>query len=95
MTDHKPSFDDVLEILVEAVEASTGFLNDRAIFQALAASEDVALARIELDSLSTFEIIMALEERLGLELDADQFSPDETLHGLARMLTSSLSGHDA
>lgn len=95
MTDKAPTLQVVSTLVVEAIEAATGFLNDRKTYQTLSAGQDLALSALELDSLATFEIIMSLEERLGLELDADAFGPDATIHGLAKLLTSRLADRDA
>lgn len=95
MTDKAPTLQEVSTLVVEAIEAATGFLNDRKTYQALSAGQDLSLSALELDSLATFEIIMFLEERLGLELDADAFGPDVTIHGLAKLLTSRLADRDA
>lgn len=91
MLDHTLLFDSVREIVIEAIELSTGFLNDSSVFNNLKEKRDIKFSEIDLDSLSKFEIIMAIEERLGLELDADEFGPDDSIDGLTRMLTTRIS----
>jgi acyl carrier protein len=83
--------DSVREVVIEAIEQSTGFLNDRNFFNILKEERDLHFSAINLDSLSKSKIILAIEERLGLALDADEVGPDVSIESLARLLTERIS----
>lgn len=59
-------------LAIEALHRSTGLLNDPA-FAALRrdTTRDLAFSEIALDSLSTLEVLMEIEDATGIELDPD------------------------
>lgn len=83
--------DSVREVVIEAIEQATGFLDDRNFFNTLKEQRDLHFSRIGLDSQSGPGIIMALAERLGLELDAGVLGPDDSIESLTRLLTERIS----
>jgi acyl carrier protein len=52
--------------------------------------EDMPLESLELDSLGEFELLMALEEKLGFELDQVQLSSCRTLGDLSALINTEL-----
>ena len=52
---------------------------------------DSVMANFGLDSLSTLEFLMLVEEQTGVEITTDDFSPDLTLDGLAELIKQKLA----
>jgi acyl carrier protein len=72
--------------VISALNKATGLLNNPELARPLMAGQDLAFEAFEMDSLSMFEVIMELEERLGLELDADQVAASLSVNGLVAHL---------
>jgi hypothetical protein len=74
------------DIVIASLHKTAGILNDPRHARLLMAGQDVALAEIEMDSLDLFEVIMEIEDRLGLQLDADDVASQPSLHALVAFL---------
>ena len=73
----------VRALALEALHKATGLLDDPAHARLRQDGDrDVAFAELELDSLSTLEILMELEDATGLELDPELLPELATLNGL-------------
>ncbi len=70
-------------LAIEALHRSIGLLNDPAHARLREETgRDIAFADLELDSLSTLEVLMEIEEAVGIELDPELLPELETLNGL-------------
>lgn len=74
------------EIVVAALHKSIGVLDDPAHAPAILAGKDIEFSRIEIDSLDLFEVIMEIEDRMGLMLDADDVAAQPSLDALVAYL---------
>jgi acyl carrier protein len=74
------------DIVIAALHKSIGLLNDPGHAPAVLAGKDLEFSRIEIDSLDLFEVIMEIEDRMGLELDADDVAAQPSLHALVEFL---------
>jgi acyl carrier protein len=73
-------------LLIDALDASAGVRGNPAFAGAIARGEDIGFDVLDLDSLTRFEVMMHLEEALGIELDDDEVAAAATLEGLVRHL---------
>lgn len=80
------SAQDIRRIVIDALDAAAGIRGDPRFAGPLLRGDDVAFADLEIDSLSRFEVMMHLEEALGIELDDDEVAEAATLDGLVRHL---------
>lgn len=78
--------DHIRALLIDALDASAGVRGNPAFATALARGEDIRLEALELDSLTRFEVMMQLEEALGIELDDDEVAAAGSLEGLVSHL---------
>ncbi|MEO8243415.1 MAG: acyl carrier protein [bacterium] len=76
------------DIVVAALHKSIGLLNDPIHAPQILAGHDLEFSEIELDSLDLFEVIMEIEDRMGLELDADDVAAQPSLHALVAFLNA-------
>lgn len=83
--------DSVREVVIEAIEQATEFLGDGIFFNTLKDQRDLLFSEIDLDRQSSSAIIVVLEERLGLKLDASAFGPGDSIESLTRLLTERIS----
>lgn len=77
------------DIVIAALHKSVGLLDDPKHAPAVLGGEDLIFSEIELDSLDLFEVIMEIEDRMGLELDADDVADQPSLHALVAFLERS------
>jgi acyl carrier protein len=82
-------------LLIDALDASAGVRGNPAFAGAIARGEDIGLDALALDSLTRFEVMMHLEEALGIELDDDEVAAAATLDGLVRHLAGVVGARDA
>lgn len=75
-------------VVVAALQKTMGLMNNPAVAPLVLAGKDIDLSQIDLDSLDLFEVIMEIEDRLGLQLDADDVAGQPTLHALVVYLDS-------
>ncbi|MCL4188440.1 MAG: acyl carrier protein [Rhodobacteraceae bacterium] len=87
-----PLLPDVRAAVVAALDEIAGLMSNPEIGPALARGEDVPFARIEMDSLTRFEVIMRLEEAFGIELDDDEVLAQDSVGGLAGFIEGRLAG---
>lgn len=81
--------DHVRSVVISALDKAAGLL-DRPIYaRDVLAGRDVDLGGLDLDSLTIFEIVMELEDNLGLELDAEHVARQPTLSALVAFLEAS------
>jgi acyl carrier protein len=78
--------DQLRDTVISALNKATGLLNNPELARPLMAGQDLSFEVFEMDSLSLFEVIMDLEERLGLELDAEQVASSLSVDGLVAHL---------
>jgi acyl carrier protein len=64
--------DRLRKVVIEALNKASGALNEPEMARTLMSGGDVPFAELDMDSLTMFEMIMDVEEKLGIELDADQ-----------------------
>lgn len=81
----------IRDTVVTALHQATGLLNDPDLAREVLAGRNIAFSRIEMDSLSLFEVIMEIEEELDLALDADEISDLPDLNALIAFLGSRVS----
>lgn len=74
------------DIVVAALHKSIGLLNDPTHAPSVLAGNDLSFSELELDSLDLFEVIMEIEDRMGLQLDADDVAAQQSLHALVDFL---------
>ena len=60
---------DVRSAVIAALDETCGLLNRPQLAGQALSGGDFALADLDIDSLSTYEVIMSLEESLGIELE--------------------------
>lgn len=73
-------------LVIDALDASAGVRGNPVFAGAIARGEDVTFDTLDLDSLTRFEVMMHLEEALGIELDDDEVEGAGTLDALVRHL---------
>lgn len=73
-------------VVIDALDASAGVRGNPVFAGAIARGEDVRFDALELDSLTRFEVMMHLEEALGIELDDDEVEGAGTLDALVHHL---------
>lgn len=78
--------EDIRGIVVQALDRATGVLNTPDLAREIHGGRDVGFDRLQMDSLSLFEVIMEIEDRLGVELDADEVTRQGSLQGLVAHL---------
>lgn len=82
---------DVRKAVLDAIDTTCG-LYDRPQFAAAAhGGGDLILSQLDLDSLSTYEIIMALEETLEIEIRPEVMFRSETLSEVVAALEGELA----
>lgn len=74
--------DAIRKLVVDALDQAAGIRANPAFAAALNAGDDIELAALEVDSLSRFEAMMAIEDALGIELDDDEVMAQQTLDRL-------------
>lgn len=81
--------DAVRLLAIEALHRSIGLLNDPAYARIRQEpSRDLVFAELELDSLSTLEVLMEIEEAVEVELDPELLPELETLSGLVDFIVA-------
>ena len=86
MSQAKLVIESIREVIIEALEGATGFLQDQAVFDALQAQKCVTFGQIGLGRLARHEVIATLRETLGVEIGEHEFDAHETIDGLARRI---------
>ena len=74
------------DVVIKAVDRATGVMNVPATARLLMAGQDLAFDTLDIDSLSLLEIVMQLEDALGVELDADEVAAQGSVDGLVTFL---------
>lgn len=76
-------------LAIDALHRSIGLLNEPAYARLRQEPErDLAFADLELDSLSTLEVLMEIEEAVGIELDPKLLPELVTLNGLVEHIVA-------
>ncbi len=86
---------DLRGVVIDALDRVTGARALPEVALKLARGEDVALAALELDSLSRFETLMLIEEALGVELDDDDLEEAATVDVLVARIARQVDGANA
>ncbi len=76
----------VRQVVVAALDKAAGAAGPARLCRDVLAGRNVELAGLDLDSLTIFEIVMELEDNLGLELDAEHVANQPTLSDLVAFL---------
>ena len=82
---------EVRDIVIRALDKASGFLSDPEMALLALSGQDLALDRLELDSLSRFEAMMEIEDRLSIEVDDDEVDGLTTLDALVAFVASRVS----
>ncbi len=82
---------DIRASVVGALDKCTGALNVPDHARPMLTGQDFDLTRLEMDSLTVMEFILALETDLDLEIDADEIDQQPTLNGLVAHLEARLA----
>ncbi len=77
----RPQMSDLYEIL-------TTILKDRLRVPAAGIAPDVTFAQLELDSIAFVELLLAVEDELGVRLDEDDINVHFTLRQTADLLAA-------
>lgn len=91
MTDTARLQSSILEVLIEAIEAASGFLDNPACFAALAAPRDLTFDEIGLTLPARHQVIQTLRQRLQIPLVTDDLGPGSTLQQLAERIAPLVS----
>lgn len=74
--------DKIRDLVVRALDDAVGILRDPVRGPAVLRGEDLKFEDLDLDSLSTFEMLMFIEDELDIEIELDEV---ETLSGVAAL----------
>jgi acyl carrier protein len=85
--------DAIRRIVVDALDAAAGIRGDPRFAGSLLRGDDMTFADLEIDSLARFEVMMHLEEALGIELDDDEIAGASTLDGLVQHLARAVAAN--
>lgn len=78
--------DEMRDLVIAALNKATGVLNTPEFARAVLAGQDLEFDSFDMDSLTLFEVVMSLEDRLGIELDADEVLATSSVDGLVAFL---------
>jgi acyl carrier protein len=79
---------DLRATVIEALDRASGFLTNPQLARLTLSGQDFDLDRLGLDSLTRFEALMELEDRLLIEIDDDELGQCRTLDQLTAFLRS-------
>ncbi|MGF1562291.1 MAG: acyl carrier protein [Geminicoccaceae bacterium] len=79
------------EAVIEALKTALGADDDDERVKGLRAGHDMRFDALDLDSLSRFEAIMQIEDRLGIELDDDEVQDQQSVFDLIRHVEGKLA----
>jgi acyl carrier protein len=79
------------DVVIGALDRVTGVMNVPATARGLMAGQDLAFDTLDIDSLSLLEIVMQLEDALGVELDADEVAAQRSVDGVVRFLAQRMA----
>lgn len=77
------------DIVVAALHKSIGLLHDPRHGPIVLSGKDLEFSQVEIDSLDLFEVIMEIEDQMGLMLDADDVAAQPSLDALVAFLDQS------
>jgi acyl carrier protein len=77
---------DLRDMVLAALNKATGLLNIPEFARTVLSGRDLTLDQIEMDSMTMMEVIMYLEERLGIDLEADKISEQGSVNQLVEYL---------
>lgn len=81
------TFEEARSEIVAALHAANGYLNDRRFAGRLESKEaDVPFEEFDLDSLSTMEVCMEVEEKVGIEIDLGDLVRFPSVNALAQFI---------
>ena len=82
--------DTIRDTVIRALDRATGLLNVPETARMVMGGGDLAFDTLELDSLTNLEMIMEIEDSLGIELNADEVAAHATLSALVAYITSQI-----
>jgi acyl carrier protein len=77
---------DIRKVVITALDVVSGVMDRPDTARPLMAGQDLAFDLVEIDSLSVLEMVMQIEDALGVELDADEVAAQGSVDGLVRFL---------
>jgi acyl carrier protein len=87
------TFEAAREHVLASLHEACGLLNDARFSKRSADPKfDIAFAELAMDSLAMVEATMALEDRIGVELDVGDLVSHATLNALSRLLVARAGG---
>lgn len=78
--------DPIRDVVIRALDKATGVMNRPDMARGLMNGGDLHFEELELDSLTNLEMIMEIEDSLGLELNADEVTQHQSLNALVGWL---------
>lgn len=85
----------VRKTVFDALHTATGLFDNPTHAKAFFRNEDISFAELDIDSLSRFEMIMLIEEKLAIELDDDEVVSQGSLNTLVAYLEQRVHEHEA
>jgi acyl carrier protein len=86
------TFEEARSEIVAALHAANGYLNDQRFAGRLESQDaDVPFSEFDLDSLSTMEVCMEVEEKAGIEIDLGDLLRFPSVNALARFIAEQSS----
>ncbi|MCX7289381.1 MAG: phosphopantetheine-binding protein [Rhodobacterales bacterium] len=77
----------IRRVVIAALDKSVGLLDRPSLAPVALSGGDFALSELDIDSLSTYEIIMQLEDELGIDLPPAAVASTTTLDDLVDVVT--------
>ena len=78
---------DIRNAVIAALDQTTGLMDRPSLASVVLSGGDFALAELDIDSLSTYEIIMQLEDALGIDISPAAIASTTTLADLVDVVT--------
>lgn len=82
----------IKSVVIAALDRAIGVMNTPATARALMRGQDLTFDTVEIDSLSVMEMVMQIEDVLGVELDADEVVAQQSVDGLVAFLEKRIEG---
>jgi acyl carrier protein len=76
----------IRNIIITALDKTTGVLNNSTIAPIILAGGDIDLLELGIDSLTTYEIIMILEDEIGIEISPSTLMSAKSIAELTRSI---------
>lgn len=80
-----------LDVLIAAVQECTDVLDDPKLIEGLRQGQDIRMEDIALDSLARYEVMMRVEDSLGIEIDDNEIVEHEGLLAIAATIEAKVA----